>query len=82
MWPMREQTRERASRFRDALIDLYVEWREECAAVQSAYERWRAAPRDDGAVAFAAYRAALDREEGASNAYAALVRRVSPAPRP
>ena len=67
--------------FGDALVDLYVEWREECSSVHSAYERWRRAPRDDSAAAFAAYNAALDREERASNVYAALVQRVSPAAR-
>jgi hypothetical protein len=67
----------------DALIDLYVEWREECAAVRVAYERWRDAPTDETADAFAAYNAALDREERAGNVYAALVRRTSPtAPQP
>ena len=66
----------------DALVDLYVEWREECSSVQSAYEGWHRAPRDDNAAAFAAYNAALDREERASNVYAALVERVSPSARP
>ena len=70
MWPMREQTRERASRLGDALIDLYVEWREECLSVHSAYERWRSAPRDDSPAAFAAYNAALDREERAGAKFA------------
>ena len=67
--------------FGDPLVDLYVEWREECSSVHSAYERWCRAPRDDSPVAFAAYNAALDREERASNVYAALVQRVSPAAR-
>lgn len=71
-----------SERFADALVDLYVEWREECSSVHSAYERWRSALRDDSSGAFAAYNAALDREERAGNAYAALVQRVSPAARP
>jgi hypothetical protein len=70
-------------RLGDALADLYVEWREECSAVQLAYERWREASKDERAVAFVAYNAALDREERASAVYAALIRQARPpAPRP
>ena len=65
-------------RLGDALIDLYVEWREECSAVQLAYERWHRASRGDRAAAFAAYSAALDREERASNLYADLIRQATP----
>lgn len=65
----------------DALIDVYVEWREECVAVHTAYERWRRAPKGESAAAFAVYAAALDREERAGNVYAALVQRLSPATR-
>jgi hypothetical protein len=65
----------------DALIDLYVEWREECSSVELAYERWREASKDDREAAFAAYNAALDREERASDIYAALIREaIPPAP--
>jgi hypothetical protein len=67
----------------DTLIDLYVDWREECVGVQAAYETWRDAMKDERAVAFAAYRAALDREERASEAYAELVVHVAgDAPQP
>jgi hypothetical protein len=66
-------------RLGDAVIDLYVEWREECYAVQLAYEHWREASKDDRATAFAAYNAALDREERASDVYAAMIRRATPA---
>jgi hypothetical protein len=61
------------------MIDLYVEWREECSAVQLAYEGWREASTDERTAAFAAYNAALDREERASELYAALIRRATPA---
>jgi hypothetical protein len=57
----------------DAATDAYVDWREECTGVWDAYERWTQAPDADAAGAFAAYRAALDREESASRAYADLV---------
>jgi hypothetical protein len=62
----------------DALIDLYVEWREESSAVQLAYDRWHDASTGDRAAAFAAYNAALDREEEASDIYAALIRQAPP----
>ena len=79
---MRPRAPESDGRLGDALIDLYVEWREECSAVHAAYERWRQASRDDRAAAFLAYSAALDREERAGNVYAAMVRRLSRAPQP
>ncbi|HYB28183.1 MAG TPA: hypothetical protein VEF89_16325 [Solirubrobacteraceae bacterium] len=61
----------------DTMMDLYCEWRTECKAVQAAWE-WasRAAPCDRTA-AFAAYTAALDREESACQAYAAHIRRIT-----
>jgi hypothetical protein len=76
---MSSRTHQRDRRLGDALIDLYVEWREECSEVQLAYERWREASRDERAAAFAAYDAALDREERASDIYAAFIRRATPA---
>jgi hypothetical protein len=60
----------------DEAMEAYVDWREESAEVWNAYERWARAPKIDDAVAFAAYRAALDREESASHAYSDLLRIV------
>jgi hypothetical protein len=60
----------------DEAIEAYVDWREECAEVWSAYERWASASVADAAPAFSAYRAALDREESASDAYADLLQRI------
>src|SRR5947209_4025292 len=74
---MRGQALEHSRSLGDALIDLYVDWREECCAVRAAYERWHQAEKDDSAAAFAAYGAALDREERAGNIYAEQVRRVA-----
>jgi hypothetical protein len=54
----------------DRMIELYCDWRTESAAVQSAYERFRDASASDRAAAFAAYTAALDREESACESYA------------
>jgi hypothetical protein len=60
----------------DAAVEAYVDWREECLFVWDAYRRWSRAPRADATVAFAAYAAALDREERASTYYASRLSRV------
>jgi hypothetical protein len=57
----------------DELTEMYVEWREECSGLTSAYRRWLNAQAADRDLAFAAYRAALDREEQASVTYAKRV---------
>ena len=75
---MTRERRERERRLADALIDLYVAWREECSAVQLAYEQWRVASNYNREAAFAAYNAALDREERASDMYAARIRHATP----
>jgi hypothetical protein len=59
----------------DDVMDAYIAWREESAAVDLAYERWIAAPSSDSVCAHAAYVAALDREERASEGYERTVRR-------
>jgi hypothetical protein len=66
--------------FRDSVIedamDAYAEWREESAQVESAYQRWATAEPSDAALAFAAYVAALDREDRASICFEQVVRRA------
>lgn len=57
----------------DALADALSDWRDESDAVQAAYDKWSTAAAEDAALAYAAYAAALDREERASSAYAAIV---------
>ena len=59
----------------DEATDSYIDWREECVAVRDAYDRCAHVPAGDVPLAFSAYRAALDREECASRAYANLVTR-------
>jgi hypothetical protein len=54
----------------DRLMEMYVDWREECVWLRDAYERWLSVPIEERDLAFAAYRAALDREEQASAVYA------------
>ena len=67
------------SRLIDDAVDAYLEWREQSAAVHAAYRRWTTAAAGDARVAFAAYVAALDREEQASTFYAGIVGRASQA---
>jgi hypothetical protein len=57
----------------DELISLYCNWRTECAEVEAAYRRFSSARPPDQALAFAAYGAALDREESAADVYASQV---------
>jgi hypothetical protein len=65
------------TRLVDRMFDAYVDWSEQCQTVRTAYRRWQGASADDGALTFAAYTAALDREECASHFYETLVARVA-----
>jgi hypothetical protein len=65
-----------ARRSIDALLERYVRWREECAAVQRTYLGWVEADRSQRRLAYAGYIAALDREERAADAYADQIERV------
>ena len=58
------------------ITDAHDDWLEECAGVRVAAARLSTPCRADGATAFAAYMAALDREERAAESYEALVRRA------
>jgi hypothetical protein len=60
----------------DELLGSYISWREECHTVRLAYERWIASDRGERGLAYAAYLAALDREEHAARTYAHRVERV------
>ncbi len=51
----------------DEFIESLISWREEAAGVRSAYTAWRTAVGADEVLAFAIYRAALEREEFAAN---------------
>lgn len=61
----------------DRLIELYCDWRSQCWNVRAAYAQLTAATAGDRAVAYAAYLAALDREESAADVYAQQVTRVA-----
>jgi hypothetical protein len=67
----------RIDRLVDEAVDAYVEWREESTAVWDAYGRWVRATAVDAPLAFSAYRAAVDREECASQAYANFMKRIA-----
>lgn len=58
----------------DHLLELYCEWREDSARVQTAYERFASADSEDRDAAFAVYMAALDQEESAAQTYAEQIR--------
>ena len=60
----------------DRMLELYCDWRASCAEVQASYERFLDASACDRAVAFAAYMAALDREQLAGEAYAGQIRLI------
>lgn len=53
----------------DELFGRYLRWREECAALDAAYDRWERAAQADRALAFAAYSAQLDLEAQAAKSY-------------
>lgn len=60
----------------DRLVAAYVEWREESNAVRESYSRCDTTRGHRLRLAFAAYFAALDREEQAAGEYAACVEQV------
>jgi hypothetical protein len=63
--------------FRPDFLDSYVRWREACEEVRLAYERSGTAERADSGLAFAAFCAALDREEHAARVHAACARQIA-----
>lgn len=60
----------------DRMIELYCDWRIGCAQVRAAYERFCEASASDRTVAFAAYAAALDREQSACESYSEQIRAI------
>jgi hypothetical protein len=60
----------------DRLLELYCDWRTECAEVQAAYSRFSSAPASHRELAFASYTAALDREGLAADIYGAQIRLI------
>jgi hypothetical protein len=67
---------ERRSALADAFLDSWVSWRESCEDVRGAYRRWRECPGPQRALAFAGYRAALDREQHAASIHSGWAERI------
>ena len=61
----------------DAVMDAYVSWREQCAAVEVSYRIWSSAAPDQRTCGYRDYTAALDREELAANEYRRRVERAA-----
>jgi len=60
----------------DEFFDSWVGWREACEDVRSAYDRWETCNAAQRGLAFANYRAALDREDYAAAVYSAWMGRL------
>lgn len=73
-----KKTTEIVSGLEDEAIDHPGEWGEACAAVDDAYCEWLGASADEWPGAFAAYRAALDREASAAMSYGAAIDPLRP----
>jgi hypothetical protein len=58
----------------DEFLESYVCWREACEDVRIAYRRWASCTSGERDLGFAAYRAALEREERASGIHFDWVR--------
>ena len=72
--------RDERLRLKNALIDeameRYVEWREECVTVDHAYANWTNVRTEETDLPFAAYSAALDREQTAATVYGRALERL------
>ena len=61
----------------DQAMERYVEWREECVAVENAYANWANSSAETAELPFAAYSAALDREQSAAVVYRRALERLA-----
>ena len=67
---------ELAAGLADEMLAYYMDWRADAAAAADAYRVWQCAPAAREAEHFAAYMAALDKEEAAAARYAMVVKAV------
>ena len=74
--PDQEELLRRKNALIDEAMDRYVEWREECETVYDAYAYWTKAPTEETDLPFAAYSAALDREQSAATVYGRALERL------
>jgi len=63
-------------RLLDEAFKRYLDWRAESDAVRDAYGAWSRASVGESALPFAAYGAALDREQHAAALYGSVIGRV------
>jgi hypothetical protein len=61
----------------DEVIERYVAWRAECEAVSAAYRASSSETGSERVLWFAAFNAALDREQCAAELYSACIARLS-----
>ena len=69
-WVTRGRATAQRSVLADAFVDSWVSWREASDDVRSAYRWWSECARPQRALAFAGYRAALEREQHAASIHA------------
>lgn len=62
----------------DALMDSYIDWRNETRAVTESYREWALADRSDRGIAFERYATALDLEEKAAARYRRELESMAP----
>jgi hypothetical protein len=74
--PDRHERLRRKNALIDEAMERYVEWREESAGVDDAYANWTNAPTEEPDLPFAAYSAALDREQSAATVYGRALERL------
>ena len=65
----------------DEVLETYVRWRQTCEQVRIAYAGWGSSGQRESGLAFAAYRAALDREECAARSHADCIEQLRAPPR-
>ena len=75
-WMTAAQPPQPQSSLIDEVLSSWASWREACEDVRSAYERWSTSGRPQRCLAFASYRAALEREELAAGIHSVLIERV------
>jgi hypothetical protein len=74
--PERDELLRRKNALIDEAMERYVEWRQECASVNDAYANWTNTPMGEADLTFAAYWAALDREQSAATVYGRALERL------
>jgi Fe-S cluster assembly scaffold protein SufB len=76
-----EPAAERSLSLVDEFLDSWIFWSEAREDVRSAYERWGRCEPAERRLAFASYRAALDREDQAARVYSVWTARLRAARR-